>query len=225
MMNTLIIDDEYAGRNTLLTLLRKHCVKEVNEISTAENLDEAKVLLETKNYEVVFLDIQLKNKSGFDLVKYIPATSKIIFVTAYSEYAVKAIKNRAYDYILKPVDPEELKSSIKQCVLAFQQIKKQYLTIKIKGRSVPLELANIVYLKAKGPYSEIQITTGNIYLTAQTLKTLAPKLNDYFIRVHKSFIVNRNFITEFNQKELFLNKLCIPLSRNGLLSLQAYYAS
>ena len=174
MMDALIIDDEYAGRNTLLTLLCKHCAKEVNEISTAENLDEAKVLLETKNYEVVFLDIQLKNKLGFDLVKYIPVTTKIIFVTAYSEYAVKAIKNRAYDYILKPVDPEELKASIKQCEIAFKQAKKLYLTIKVKGRSVPLELANIVYLKAKGPYSEIQLTTGYIYLTAQTLKTLAP---------------------------------------------------
>jgi two-component system LytT family response regulator len=224
-MNALIIDDEYAGRNTLLTLLRQHCAKEVDEISTVESLEEAKKALVAEKYDVVFLDIQLKNKSGFELIKFIPATSKVIFVTAYSEYAVKAIKSRAFDYILKPVDPEELVASVQQCNQAIQQIQKLYLTIKIKGRTVPLELSNIVYIKGNGPYAEINYATGNVYVTSQTLKTLSPKLNEHFIRVHKSFIVNRNFITGYNQKELFLENLCVPLSRPGLLSLQEYFSS
>jgi len=224
-MKALIIDDEYAGRNTLLTLLRQHCAKEITEIATTDNLEDAKFFLETHAYGLVFLDVQLKNKSGFDLVKYIPDYSKIIFVTAFSEYAIKAIKNRAFDYLLKPVDPDELKDCVLLCSQKLQQTLKQYLPIKVKGRTVPVELSNIVFIKAKGPYAEIQQTTGKVYLTSQTLKTLFPKLNEQFIRVHKSFIVNRNYITGFNQKELFLNKSCIPLSRNGLLSLQSYFGS
>jgi two-component system LytT family response regulator len=224
-MNALIVDDEHAGRSTLLMLLRKYCAKEVTHITTIDNLEEARVLLESTKFEVLFLDIQLKNKSGFDLIQYIPSTTKIIFVTAFSEFAIKAIKNRAFDYILKPVDPKELKACVNQCNLEIAQSAKQHLIIKAKGKSVPLELASIIYIKAKGPYAEIQIKSGNTYLTSQTLKTIAPKLNEHFIRVHKSFIINRNFIISFNQKELFLNKLCIPISRNGLLSLQSYYIS
>ena len=224
-MNALIVDDEHAGRSTLHMLLRKYCAKEVTDITTTDNLEEAKVLLESTKFEVLFLDIQLKNKSGFDLIQYIPSTTKIIFVTAFSEFAIKAIKNRAFDYILKPVDPKELKACVNQCNQEIVRSAKQHLIIKAKGKSVPLELASIIYIKAKGPYAEIQLKSGITYLTSQTLKTIASKLDERFLRVHKSFIINRNFITSFNQKELFLNKLCIPISRNGLLSLQSYYIS
>lgn len=224
-MNALIVDDEHAGRSTLHMLLRKYCAKEVTDITTIDNLEEAKVLLESTKFEVLFLDIQLKNKSGFDLIQYIPSTTKIIFVTAFSEFAIKAIKNRAFDYILKPVDPKELKAGVNQCNQEIVRSAKQHLIIKAKGKSVPLELASIIYIKAKGPYAEIQLKSGNTYLTSQTLKTIASKLDEHFLRVHKSYIINRNFITSFNQKELFLNKLCIPISRNGLLSLQSYYIS
>lgn len=224
-LNTLIVDDEYAGRNSLLTLLRLHCASFLHDIDSVSTLEDAKKHLLSRKYDIIFLDIQLNLKSGFDLIENISEYSKIIFVTAFSKYAISAIKYRAFDYILKPVDPEELKESIRKCNNHFEKFGKQFLTIKLKGLTVPIELSNIVMIKAKGPYAEINDITGKVYVTSQTLKTLNQKLNEHFLRVHKSFIVNRNFINGYNQKELFLDKLCVPLSRNGLTSLQEYFSS
>lgn len=223
--NILVVDDEYAGRNTLQMLLCAHVGEFVNKICVAGTLEEAKAILAIQKIDLVFLDIQLQTNSGFELVPYLPEATKIVYVTAYSEHALKAIKNRAFDYILKPVDPVELTLCLQQCAQQFKQVPNQYLSIKIKGNTVPIELSSILYIKAKGPYAEINDLAGKVYITSQTLKTLETKLNTQFIRVHKSYIINRNFIKSFNQKELFLNERCIPLSRNGLLLLQEYYSS
>lgn len=224
-LNTLIVDDEYAGRNSLLHLLKTHCDTYIDSIDTSSSVNDAEFKIQSNQYHIIFLDIQLNIKSGFDLIGKISDVTKIIFVTAYSEYALTAIKNRAYDYFLKPVDPFELKAVVKKCHYQFQQSVKQFLTIKYKGLTVPLELSAIVFLKAKGPYSEIHELGGKIYVTSQTLKALESKLSKQFMRVHKSYIVNSTYIQGFNQKELFVNKICIPVSRFGLVVLQQYYLS
>lgn len=84
----------------------------------------------------------------------------------------------------------------------------------------------IMYLKAKGPYSEIYTRDGNMYTTSQTLKDIQEKLSAYFIRTHKSYLINSNFIEGYNQKHVFLkNNLCFNISRLGLQQLQQYYGS
>ena len=224
-LDILIVDDEYAGRHTLIHLLNLNCAPYTGSIDAVANLDEAKKKLAETTYHVLFLDIRIDQESGFDLMPHIPESTKVIIVTAYSEYAITAIKKRAFDYFLKPVVDEELHKCILECHKRLQPSLKQYLTIKFNGMTVPLELQQVLLIKAKGPYAEIVLENGQAYMTSQTLKSLEPKLDERFFRVHKSFIVNRSHIRGFNQKELYLQQHTIPLSRNGLLTLQKFYAA
>lgn len=224
-MNVLIVDDEYSGRNTLLILLKNHCARFLNTIEAVANLEEAKKMISSKSIDVLFLDIRLNCASGFDLISFIPESTKIIFVTAYSDYALTAIKNRAFDFFLKPIKADELVSCIERCYQNFQQKVKQFLTIKNNGMNIPLKYNDIYLIKARGPYSDIHDISGKIIVTSQTLKVLETKLNDSFMRIHKSFIVNNIYIKGFNQKEVLVNDLSIPLSRYGHLLLLDYFSS
>ena len=114
MITSIIVDDEEGGRISLNNLLRDNCPN-VKVLALAENISSAKNAIEKFKPEMVFLDIQLRNENGFDLFKKIDRVDfDIIFVTAYDKYAVKAFKFSALDYILKPIDIEELKSAIKK---------------------------------------------------------------------------------------------------------------
>lgn len=225
-LSVLILDDEYSGRAGLKTLLETHAPSSIHLIDSAANIAAAKQLIQAKHYHLFFLDIKLNEGTGFDLVSVIPEDSKIVYVTAYSKFAITAIKHKAYDYLLKPVDPADLKKVVEKCYEEVNEKAKTYLTIKSNSISIPIELNNIVYLKANGPYAEIFLADNNAYTTSKTLKNLSNKLSSDFIRVHKSFIINKKYITGFNQKNIFLvNNLCINISRTGLELLQSLYAS
>jgi two-component system LytT family response regulator len=225
-LSILILDDEYSGRAGLKTLLETHATNHINLIDSVANLEAAKQLIQVKHYHIFFLDIKLNEGTGFDLVTAIPEDSKIVYVTAFSKFAIAAIKHKAYDYLLKPVDPLDLIKVVDKCYKEINEKARTYLTIKSNSISIPIELNTIIYLKANGPYSEIYLADHNAYTTSKTLKNLSEKLNGDFIRVHKSFIINKKYITGFNQKNIFLvNNICINLSRTGLELLQSLYAS
>lgn len=225
-LDILIVDDERHGIIALQSIIQQHSLHLVGKIHTASNIEDAVSILSTYKIHIAFLDIQLSKGSGFDIVNKIPPSCKIVFVTAFAEHALKAIKHQAFDYLLKPIDPKELQHCIEKCALQDIQQKEQYLTIKSKGVTIPVLQDSILYLKAKGPYSEIYFLDGNVYTTSQTLKDIQEKLNAQFIRTHKSFLINSKFIEGYNQKNIFLkNNLCFNISRLGLQQLQQYYGS
>jgi two-component system LytT family response regulator len=225
-MDILIVDDERHGVTALKSIIQQYSLNLIGKIHAASNIDDAVLILSTYNIHIAFLDIQLSKGSGFDIVKNIPPSCKIVFVTAYAEHALKAIKHQAFDYLLKPIDPKELKLCIEKCTLQDVPQKEQFLTIKSKGITIPVLQDSILYLKAKGPYSEIYFLDGNVYTTSQTLKDIQEKLNAQFIRTHKSYLINSKFIEGYNQKNIFLkNNLCFNISRLGLQQLQQYYGS
>ena len=110
----LIVDDENSGRTTLRVLLEKEFWAHIKTIEYAHSFEEAAEKLKSSNYHVIFLDINLKGISAFDLISFIPPASKIIFVTAYAEFVIRALRNRAFDYLLKPVKEEELKHCLER---------------------------------------------------------------------------------------------------------------
>jgi two-component system LytT family response regulator len=223
-MNVLIIDDEHGGRSSLKILLQVNCNEIIKSIDIASNIELAKKKLESKKYQIVFLDIQLNTGLGFELVEFIDDKTNIIYVTAFSNYAILAIKNKAFDYLLKPIEPDELQKCVQKTYIQFKNRKKQYLNIKNNGVTIPMEQNEIVYIKANGPYSKILLSNNSIFICSHTLKSLTQKLNNDFIRVHKSFIVNANFIKGHNQKEVLVNdKIKLKVSRAGLCELQKYY--
>jgi two-component system LytT family response regulator len=225
-MDILIVDDERHGVTALKSIIQQYSLHLIGKIHTASNIEDALLILSNNSIHIAFLDIQLSKGSGFDIAKKIPSTCKIVFVTAFAEHALNAIKHQAFDYLLKPIDPKELLQSIEKCAMLEPQQKEQFLTIKSKGITIPVLQDSILYLKAKGPYSEIYFHDGNVYTTSQTLKDIQEKLNAQFIRTHKSYLINSKFIEGYNQKNVFLkNNLCFNISRLGLQQLQQYYGS
>lgn len=112
MIRAIIIDDEQNNIDNLSALLRIHC-PQVDLIATALNADDGKAIILRHNPDLIFLDIQMPGKSGFDLLKSLNSSSfEIIFVTAYDQYGIQAIKFSAIDYILKPIDLDELKNAV-----------------------------------------------------------------------------------------------------------------
>jgi two-component system LytT family response regulator len=225
-MDILIVDDERHGVTALRSIIQQYCLHFIGKIHTASTIEDALLILLNHNINIAFLDIQLSKGSGFDIAKKIPPTCKIVFVTAFVEHALKAIKHQAFDYLLKPIDPKELLHCIEKCAVQDVHQKEQFLTIKSKGITIPVLQDKILYLKAKGPYSEIYISDGNVHTTSQTLKDIQEKLSTHFIRTHKSYLINSKFIEGYNQKNVFLkNNLCFNISRLGLQQLQQYYGS
>lgn len=225
-MDIIIVDDERHGVAALKSLIQQYCLNYIGKIHTASNIEDATLILSNNTVHIAFLDIQLSKGSGFDIATKLPPTYKIVFVTAFAEHAIKAIKYQAFDYLLKPIDPKELLHCIEKCSANDIQPTQQFITIKSKGITIPVLQDSILYLKAKGPYSEIYVNDGNVYTTSQTLKDIQEKLNLRFIRTHKSYLINSNFIEGYNQKNVFLkNKLCFNISRLGLQQLQQYYGS
>ena len=112
MIKTIIIDDEIANRTVLDSFLKKYCPK-IDVVGFAENADDAYQLILDEQPDLIFLDIKMPNKSGFDLLKMFDEINfNIIFLTAYDEYAIKAFEFNAIDYILKPIDSQKLIKSV-----------------------------------------------------------------------------------------------------------------
>ena len=222
-IKTLIADDEYSGRCTLELLLKALIPDNISlQIHLASTLEETSNLLNEHYFDIIFLDINFKGVSSFQILQLVPQETKIIFVTAYSEHAIQAIRNNAFDYLLKPVKEQELADCLDRFYqmhptkIAFKQIQ-----IKDKGYTRWLKTSAISHVRGQGPYSVIFYDNEQITV-AKTLKSLSLDLNENFVRIHKSFLVNRKFVKAFQRDQLILNnQICLPISRNGVKNLDA----
>lgn len=217
----LIIDDEESGRQSLKILLEKIFWAYIENISFSNSFESGQANILKSNYDIIFLDVNLKGISGFELLKHIKSGSRVVFVTAYSEFMLEALRNRAFDYLVKPVKESDLISCINRLVKESDaDIKSTSIYIKSKGVTRILSLNDIIYVEGDGPYS-ILYTKEEDIKTARTIKSLLPDLSNGFIRIHKSYLVNRKYIKGFNLEKLILyNEKWLPVSRSGYKLLQ-----
>src|SRR5215212_11482890 len=195
-LNLLLVDDERPSCELLHMMLRDHC-PEVNQIAEAENVDDARRHLEQQIPDIVFLDVEMPNESGLELLKYInPLKTSVVFVTAYSQYAIPALKAGATDYLLKPVDAEELVAITRK--VSQGKVKNQDITSveqkliipHLKGLKI-VNTKNTVRLKADNNYTEIYLDDGQKLVVSKPIKDFENKLDSrLFYRVHKSHIIN-----------------------------------
>jgi two-component system LytT family response regulator len=225
-IKALIVDDEHSGRSSMKILLNKHYYYLFEAIETADSIKEAIRMVKGTVYNICFLDIQLVNHSGFELLPYFSPDTKVVFVTAYSEFAIRAIKEQAFDYLLKPLNPSELKT----CIFRYEKEylnnsnSINYLFIKEQGETIPIPLVDIEYLEADGAYSIIFLTKGKSYTTSKTLKTITTSLSEDFIRIHKSYIVNKAMIKSYKKDSLTtIHNKCLPVSRVGAKELSQHF--
>lgn len=220
-LTAVVIEDEYKLREVFITLLEKHC-PEIEVIGEASNITEGSELIIFKKPDVVFLDIEMPHGNGFDLLsKFEQIPFEIVFVSSYEQYAIRALKLSALDFILKPVEIEDLfglaeriRQSIKLKESAFkydllqanlnssEQDKKIILPGKKKMECIYLK--NIIYLKAEQNYTTIYSMDKNRIVIAKILKEFEGTLceeNSDFVRIHKSYIVNIRYIRKFVRNE------------------------
>jgi two-component system, LytTR family, response regulator len=210
--SALIIDDEPAARRVLRSMLARHGAL-VQIKGEASNGIEAVGLIEKEQPDLVFLDIQMPGLTGFEVLQEISHQPNIIFTTAYEEYALKAFDNFSIDYLLKPIRQERLDAALeklknfgktqtagheelKALLGTVQQKKPTAFPVKLGDRILLFRYENISHFEADDKYVGLFTIEGKKYLTDHTLASLEQKLPDNFLRVQKSFIINRDRIRE-----------------------------
>jgi two-component system, LytTR family, response regulator len=242
ILKVLLVDDEQDAIDNLEYLLSNYC-DDIQIVGTANHVDQAIKLVEEKKPDVVFLDIEMPEKSGFSLLKeLVEINFALIFVTAYDQYAIKAFEVSAIDYLLKPIEIERLQEAVKRAKedtakkninsLNLQSLSKQIQEGKITQISVPfkdvyliLKVKQIVYIKAEHAYTVIYYQSENnlisSYIYSKNLSYFENlfSLNSMFYRSHRSWIINLNYVEAIVKQEnliLMKNMQKIPISRRKI---------
>ena len=199
VLQALIVDDERLARRALRSALDEH--GDVEVVAEARTVDEAAAALREQAPDVVFLDIQMRGETGFDLLDHIDRPLRVVFVTAYDEYAVRAFEVNALDYLLKPVDPERLAEALRraresegalpqQPAEASDAFRYDDLFFYEEGRRPQfIRIREIAFIRAAGNYTEVHLAGGSMVLTSMTLSRWDERLpGDHFVRIHRSTI-------------------------------------
>ncbi|MEM9821053.1 MAG: LytTR family DNA-binding domain-containing protein [Bacteroidota bacterium] len=232
MMKVCIIDDEKASVTIIQSLLEESD-HDLAIVGTANSISEGIALIKRTQPDLVFLDIEFPEGLGFEILR---ATSKqqfhTVFITAFEEYALEAIKVHALDYILKPVDLNEFQHMVNA---ATERIKKeehnqkevlhflnkeapQKIGIPSSYGMIYIEPSEIIRIKADGTYSEVYLKEGSRHLISRILKSIEATLKPYgFLRVHRAHLINMAHVASINRKDggyiLMSNRDRVPVAR------------
>lgn len=219
MTSAVIIDDEPHARQAIRSIIQLQA-KEINILGEAGSVAKALLLIRDKKPQLLFLDIDLPDGNAFDLLKQIEYHRyRIIFITAYKEYAIQAIKFSAFDYILKPVNPLELIQSIKNCLTQddtnnykekFQAFFSNFnnilpgqkkIVLKTAEKIHVVDIKNIIRCESDNVYTTIFTNTEQNILVSKSIKHYDEMLSSYgFMRVHQSHLINVNYISYYNKQ-------------------------
>lgn len=223
----LIIEDELLARQRFKKLLLPYS-DEIEIIGEATNGEEGLNLIESLNPEFIFLDIQMPVMNGFEMILKLSKQPYIIFTTAYDEYAIKAFEENSIDYLLKPIRPERLAITIEKMRNVMKTNREAFLnqndvktllsqiapvkemtsiTVHSGDRIIIVNLNEIVFFSSEDKLTVIYTTAGKKHIITQSLTQLEKKIPDYFMKISRSNLINRDMITEirkgFNGKLVF----------------------
>jgi two-component system, LytTR family, response regulator len=214
---TLIVEDNHQAR----ALLEKHLMNfpNINVVASAATVDDAILAFLKHRPCLVFLDVELDDRTGFEFLQNIRGISRdltVIFITAFDHYAIEAIKYSAFDYLLKPVDPEELAATLEKFgkkhsevdfdgnlnLLQHKLDEKQHLKLSVKHGFIWLRTGDILYCLADWNYTRIYLKDGKSHLVTMNIGQLEKKLPvKDFIRANRSLILNVNFLFQVNREK------------------------
>ncbi len=219
MIRSIIVDDELKSRESLRILVEDYC-EGITVEATCQNVAEAVKAINNLKPDVVFLDIQLQRETGFDLLtSFKNFEFEVIFTTAYTEYAIKAFKFSAIDYLLKPIDIEELRKAIAKVNRSrdnavtgrleqlLQNLRNDSpenykLALPTSDGLVFVKVNDILYCEASSNYTEIVMTDNKRYVVSRTLKEYDDLLGEQnFYRIHHSYLINLNGVKKYVRGE------------------------
>ncbi|MBJ2126836.1 LytTR family DNA-binding domain-containing protein [Flavobacterium sp. IB48] len=232
MYKTIIIEDEQRIREALSIMLEMVAPEEIQIIAYAESVEEAVKLIDRMQPDLVFMDIMLQNGTGFDVLKQVSFNSfHLIFTTAYEQHAINAFKYSAIDYLLKPIDPDELKTAIERISLLQERVleKQQLSELQNNLSKTPdriilptqeamyvVKLEQIIRCETSGSYTTFFLIDGRKIMVSKPLKNYEDLLEPpMFFRIHQSHLINVNSIISYSREGMvhMNDKSVVPISR------------
>lgn len=228
ILNCAIIDDEPLAAELLSSYAKK--TPFLNLTGTYNSAISAIKELRSNPVDVIFLDIQMPELSGIEFAKILPKETRIIFTTAFNQYAIEGYKVNAMDYLLKPVSYDDFLKASNKALEWFTTIHKQetykrdrFILVKSEYKLYRISLDDILYIEGLKDYVRIYLGNGNKIMSLMNMK----KLEDYlpkpeFMRTHRSYIVHMNKITTIDRFRIVFGNVYIPISDSYKESIQAY---
>ena len=223
IIKTLVVDDEKISIKVFEQLLSQF--KEIEIIASVQNVDDAVEAIYEHQPDIVFLDVQMPKKNGFDLlaeIKNFEFQPTIIFVTAHDEYAIKAIRHSAFDYLLKPVKLIDLQESFKRyledrknftdkqninSLIKFLLLRK--IQFKTRSNSIFINPNDIIYIEADGNYAKLFLRNNKYYLISSYLSEVHEKLPvNSFFRINRSIVINMDYLEQIDRKKRICRSEC-----------------
>jgi len=221
--NCLIVDDEPIARE----IIKTYCghLSNLQVVALCGNALDAKVVLQQQQVDILFLDINMPVMDGISFMKTLKKPPQVIFTTAYKEYAIDAFDLAAVDYLLKPFSLERFIIAVDKALeklqslpVSFQEISEgkidDYIFVKTGDKIFKIQHDDLLYAEANGNNTKV-VTTGNTLLPSMTFSNFEELLpSTLFLRVHRSFIINKSKITHIEGNRVFINGTEIPIGNN-----------
>ncbi len=215
MFTAVLIDDEINALK-MLELELKDAFPLVKVLATFQNPLEASSFIQLHKPNILFIDIEMPHMNGIDFVRQLDVSfAKVIFLTAYKQYAIDAVRSNAIDYLLKPLDTNEFKIAVNRAIEKIKDdqernFEKAFFDLKGNANQLKIPTTNgfaflkineIIYCKSDSNYTHI-FTTSKTYIVSKTLKFIQSALpKDSFLRIHNSYLVNADYISEYSRKD------------------------
>jgi DNA-binding LytR/AlgR family response regulator len=215
-LKCIVVDDDLMARKAIERLCEKN--DQLDMIRTFDNGIDAITFMEQESVDLMFLDIEMPELSGIEMLNKLPVTPMVVFTSSKTEYAFDAFEFQAVDFLKKPVTPQRFEQAVNK---AFETIKKRQayqsktndLYVREDGRFIRVSCDEILFFENVGDYVRVKTVKGQ-HIIHGTLKGIDERLNDArFLKIHRSFIVNLDKIKDIEENSLVIDKSVIPISR------------
>ncbi|WP_420552463.1 LytR/AlgR family response regulator transcription factor [Tenacibaculum aiptasiae] len=215
----VIVDDEPIAREIIASFVNK--VPNLELLTSCNNATEAIQVMQKNKVDLFFLDINMPEITGLSLAKIIGQKSKVIFTTAYRDYAVDGFNLNVVDYLLKPIAFERFFEAIQKVTknnntlsLIEESPQKEFMFIRSDRKMVKINFNEIIYIESLGDYVKIFLSQTNI-VTRETMNNIENKLpQNNFVRIHRSYIISLDKISSYTNEFIEINKKALPISRS-----------
>ncbi|WP_333662375.1 LytTR family DNA-binding domain-containing protein [Chishuiella changwenlii] len=222
-INCIILDDEPLA----VKLLNKHASENenLNVFLATTEVFEVIDFLKKEKIDLIFTDIQMPELTGIQLMKIINDQQKFIVTTAYSTYALESFNFNVIDYLLKPITKERFDLSVKKYLDFFSQQQANqsaFLFVKTDGKQVKVNFSELIYIESLKDYIRIHTKTEKI-IVLETMKSFESKLPSNFKRIHRSFIINIDYLTSIDGNSVYLGQKNIPIGETYRKEIKEYF--
>ena len=220
-ISCLIVDDESIAREIIATHLSK--IKNIHVVASCSSALEAFNHISNQQIDLVFLDINMPEISGISFAKSINSAIKVIFTTAYRDYAVEGFELKAVDYLLKPISFERLKKAVDTYFDSYGNITdtntstheiSEFMFVRSNRKMIKIDYSSIRLIESYSDYLKIHLEDQKI-ITRETISAIEAKLpKQQFLRIHRSYIISINHIQSFTNEHITINNQSLPISRS-----------